>query len=88
MRASPRGGEAYHRSAAGRWEIEPPARWRSAARHGAPGAGSGGSVWRAEELTVDLKGAKSGSFEFHNDSTDGVLRIRSFTITALPSDSR
>jgi serine/threonine protein kinase len=48
----------------------------------------GGSVWRAEELTVDLKGGRSGSFEFHNDSADGVLRIRSFTVTALPSDSQ
>jgi hypothetical protein len=45
----------------------------------------GGEEWRTEELEVNLRGATSGHFEFHNSdsSPDAVLRLRSVVVTEL-----
>jgi hypothetical protein len=45
------------------------------------------NVWRVEDLTVDLKGARSGYFEFHNSDPNprAPLRLHSLTITELKS---
>jgi serine/threonine protein kinase len=43
-----------------------------------------GEFWRVEDIIVDLKGAKGGSFEFHNLDGDpnAALRIHSVKVTA------
>jgi serine/threonine protein kinase len=45
-----------------------------------------GDGWRTEELVVDLRGARAGFFEFHNndEDPDAELRVRAVTVTELP----
>jgi hypothetical protein len=42
----------------------------------------GGTQWRSETVTVDLKGASGGFFEFHNvdASPNAALRLRAMTV--------
>ena len=50
---------------------------------------SSGTVWRVEELVIDLKGATAGYFEFHNtdENSETAVSVRSAIVTSAPTGS-